>query len=142
MFAVLWPVEKIGEKCAAPEPTFAVEFRDAPWKDVLAWYGKISGLTFISAIRPPDTCTLTPGKDKKFTLTEVTDLLAEALRPHTLFFLRRETCFFIWPTDGSIDSYFFHASRSRSCRSAASSNTYRYSSRCRRWCRLRIEPTR
>jgi hypothetical protein len=89
---LLEPAVKVVEK------TFEVEFRDADWADVFAWYGKISGLTFISAVKPPGKCTLTPGKDKRFTLGEVTHLLIEAVTPHKLSFARLEKSFLLWPT--------------------------------------------
>jgi hypothetical protein len=103
VFTLLWPAEMV----TAPEPTFTVEFRDVPWSDVIEWYSKISGLKFISAIMPQAKCTLTPGKDKKFTLAGVTDLLIEALTPHKMSVIRRDTSWFIWPTDEKIDPYVF-----------------------------------
>jgi hypothetical protein len=83
----------------AAEPTFSVEFRNAPWADVLEWYAKISGLTLISAIKPPGTCTIMPGKDRRFTLVEVTDLLNEVLIEHKMHLQRLAKSCFVWPHD-------------------------------------------
>jgi type II secretory pathway component GspD/PulD (secretin) len=88
-------------------PTFTMEFRAAPWADIVEWYAKTSGLTFVGQVKPTGTVTLTPGKDKKFTLAEVTDLLNEALIQNKMLLVRREKTFTIIPADEKPDPSLF-----------------------------------
>ena len=40
-----------------PAPSFTMEFRKASWDDVFEWYAKMSGLTFLSAVKPTGTAS-------------------------------------------------------------------------------------
>lgn len=88
---------------AAPEKTVAVHFELAPWADVLEWYAKETGLTLITTVKPTGSVTIKPGKDRKFTMGEVTDLLNEVMAQQKFLLIRRNMTFFIHPSDEKID---------------------------------------
>jgi hypothetical protein len=75
------PAEKGDTKAAAqpakaePEKTVSVNFEGAPWQEVLDWYAKETGLIMVTTVRPTGSVTIKPGPNRKFTLSEVTDLL-------------------------------------------------------------------
>jgi type II secretory pathway component GspD/PulD (secretin) len=58
-------------------------------------------------VKPTGAVTLTPGKDKKFTLAEVTDLLNEVLIQNKMLLVRREKTFTIIPADEKPDPSLF-----------------------------------
>src|SRR3954467_4407516 len=58
---------------AAPEKMVSIHFEKAKWEDVLDWYAKETGLTMVTAVKPTGSVDIKPGKDRKFTVGEVTD---------------------------------------------------------------------
>ncbi|MBA4064038.1 MAG: hypothetical protein C0501_10060 [Isosphaera sp.] len=91
----------------APEPaaekTFAVNFRNVPWADVLAWYAAESGLTPIYSVKPTGTVTLRAPQDRKLTMAEVTDLINDAMMTQKFLLVRRRVTFTIIPADEKIE---------------------------------------
>src|SRR5262245_59576807 len=98
---------------AAPAPkqkllTFTMSAK--PWKDVIQWYADETGLSF-NSIEPPPTGSFnfSPPKDPKtgqprqYTLSEITDLLNEALLAKNMVLIRGETTFRLWPASEKID---------------------------------------
>ncbi|MBN9522791.1 hypothetical protein J0H58_30445, partial [bacterium] len=84
---------------AEPEKTISVNFESAPWQEVLDWYAKETGLILVTTIRPTGSVTIKPGPNRKFTLSEVTDLLNEAMIPQKFLIIRYQTSFTVWPAD-------------------------------------------
>ena len=91
-------------KADAPaEKTISVNFENTSWQDVLDWYGKETGLILVTTVKPAGNVTIKPGKERKFTLGEVTDLLNEAMIPQKFLLIRYTTSFTVWPADEKID---------------------------------------
>jgi hypothetical protein len=82
--------------------SFAVRFRKAEWKDVIAWYAKISGLKLVGDTLPPGPVTLEPPRNQKFTIEELTDVLNEAMTWHDLTLVRGQGSFTILSTNKDI----------------------------------------
>ena len=83
---------------------------DKPWKDVIDWYKDESGLAFSGIEKAPTgTYNFTPPKNpktglpKKYTLSEVTDLINEALLTKGFILVRGTQTFQLWPADKPID---------------------------------------
>jgi RNA polymerase sigma factor (sigma-70 family) len=99
--------EKPAHRAEAPPPkeqTFAIEIRDKPWSNVFEWYSDISGLPFVSNSKPPGTFTfIPPGPKQRYTLTQITDFLNEALLAQKYVLVRREASFTVLPADEKID---------------------------------------
>jgi type II secretory pathway component GspD/PulD (secretin) len=88
--------------------TFAMSIK--PWSDVIDWYKDESGLSFNSIEAPPTgTFNFSPAKDPKtgqprqYTMSQVTDLINEALLTKNLILVRGEVSFRLWPADKKID---------------------------------------
>lgn len=92
-----------GAPATPPEKTISVHFEKAEWAEVLDWYAKETGMTLITIVKPTGSLTLKPGKDRKFTMAEVTDLLNEALTQQKFILIRRHQTFFIHPADEKVD---------------------------------------
>ncbi|MDY3556068.1 secretin N-terminal domain-containing protein [Gemmata sp. JC717] len=88
---------------AAPEKQVSIHFEKAGWDEVLDWYAKETGLTLITTVKPTGTVAIKPGKDRKFTVGEVTDLINEAMMQQKFLLIRRHMTFFIQPSDEKID---------------------------------------
>ncbi len=86
-----------------PEKLITVNFKDAKWDDVLDWFAAESGLLKILTVKPTGSTTLQPSKDRKYTISEVVDLLNEALQQQRFILIRRQVTFFIHPSDEPID---------------------------------------
>ncbi len=84
---------------AEPEKTISVNHENAPWQEVLDWYAKETGLILVTTVRPTGSVTIKPGPNRKFTLSEVTDLLNEAMIPQKFVIIRYQTSFTVWPAD-------------------------------------------
>jgi RNA polymerase sigma factor (sigma-70 family) len=83
---------------------FTFEMRDQPWSKVFEWYSEASGLPLVTAHKPTGTFTFIPAKGKRdFTLTEITDLLNEALLAQKYTLVRRPMSFTVLPADEKID---------------------------------------
>ncbi len=95
---------EVGEPAkSAPEKKYTINFRSTPWADVLAWYAKESGLADVSASRQTGNVTITPPKDRQFTIGEITDLLNEGLLDKKFILIRREKTFVVHPADEKVD---------------------------------------
>ncbi len=108
-----------------PEKTFTVNFRNVPWKDAIAWYAEITGLTLIGDHFPTGTVTLQPPKDRKFTIGEITDLLNEAMTQQKFIIIRRRRrSSFTRPTR-RLTQHSSRGSRSMTSRTAGGPNLSR-----------------
>jgi hypothetical protein len=87
-----------------PEKLVSIHFEKAGWDEVLDWYAKETGLTLITTVKPTGTVAIKPGKDRKFTIGEVTDLINEAMMQQKFLLIRRHMTFFIQPSDEKIDA--------------------------------------
>src|SRR5947209_4872373 len=91
----------------APAPKqklVAFSMSDKPWADVMAWYANESGLAFNSVEKPPTgTFNFIPPKDAKtgqprqYTLSQITDVLNEALLAKNFVLIRATQTFRLWP---------------------------------------------
>ncbi|HEY1191334.1 MAG TPA: secretin N-terminal domain-containing protein [Gemmata sp.] len=88
---------------AEKEKLVTIDFGLAGWNEVLDWYAKETGLTLITTVKPTGTVTLKPGKDKQFTIGQVTDLINEAMMQQKFLLIRRHMTFFIQPSDEKVD---------------------------------------
>jgi hypothetical protein len=86
-----------------PAERVSIQFDKTPWDEVLDWYAQRTGLTLITTVGLTGSLTLTPSGDRRFTISEVTDLLNEALAQQNLILVRRTQTFFIHPIDEKID---------------------------------------
>ncbi|QJW99914.1 RNA polymerase sigma factor [Frigoriglobus tundricola] len=93
-----------GNAPAVPaEKTLSIHFDNVAWKDVLDWYATETGLTMITTVKPTGSVTIKPGRDRKFTMAEVTDLINETMAQQKFILVRRRMTFFIHPADEKID---------------------------------------
>ena len=96
------------ESSAPPAPAekrISVNINGMPWKDVLSdWFANQSGLTPILPYTPQGTVIMQTPKDRKYTISEVVDLLNEALQQQKFILIRRQVTFFIHPADEKIDA--------------------------------------
>src|SRR5262249_54032110 len=77
-----------------------IEFRNKPWADVFAWLGDVTGLPVIANTKPTGTFTfVSPKPGKGYTLTEVFDILNEALLPRNYLLIRGGRGFTPVPAD-------------------------------------------
>jgi general secretion pathway protein D len=88
---------------APPEKLLTVNFKDTKWEDVLDWFAAESGMQKILTVKPPGTVNLQTPKDRKYTISEVVDLLNEALTQQRFILIRRNVTFFIHPSDDPLD---------------------------------------
>ncbi|MFM8271671.1 MAG: secretin N-terminal domain-containing protein, partial [Gemmata sp.] len=96
------PVNPTAPAAGAPK-TVSIHFEKAGWDEVLDWYAKETGLTLITTVKPTGTVAIKPGKDRKFTIGEVTDLINETMMQQKFILIRRHMTFFIQPSDEKID---------------------------------------
>ena len=82
---------------------YTFQFRNTNWGDVLHWYAKESGLTFVSTVTPRGTVTIGSPDERRYTLADITDLVNEALAQQKYILVRRKMTFFIHPADEKID---------------------------------------
>lgn len=102
-------VEEPKKDPLAAERTIGVNFDGAQWQEVLDWYQKESGLILNTTVKPTGGVTIKPGRDRKFTLGEVTDLLNESMVLQKFILIRYNTTFTIWPVDEKLDTTLFPA---------------------------------
>src|SRR5947209_1633077 len=94
------PAAKAADKPAEkPEKQITVQFVNAGWAEVLTWFAKESGLTQLTTVVPTGNVTIRPPGDRKFTLTEVVDLINDAMIQQNFLLLRTPTAFYIVPVD-------------------------------------------
>jgi hypothetical protein len=86
------------------EKTYEMTFRGVPWAKVFEWYAEVSGLPFVGQTTPAGTLTLLPvGQKPRYTLSEVTDLLNEALIGQNRLLVRRDKSFTVLATDERVE---------------------------------------
>src|SRR5262249_23745830 len=85
----------------------AIEFRDAPWRQVIDFLVEITGLPLISQVVPTGSVTIESprikGEVKKLTVAEVLDLVNEALLPKKYLIVRRQASLLVGPADEPLD---------------------------------------
>ena len=97
------PVTDPGTQRPDQGKRYTINFSRVQWEDVLAWYAKETGLKADIREKPPGAVTIKPGKDRKFTLGEITDLLNEALTQQKLYLFRGTKSFVVVRADQKID---------------------------------------
>jgi type II secretory pathway component GspD/PulD (secretin) len=96
------PDEKKVEPPAKPEKMVTVNFDKADWSIVLEWYQKESGLVFVGTAKPEGPVTIR-GLDQKYTITQATDLLNEAMMPKGFILVRQTATFTLIPVDQKVN---------------------------------------
>ena len=85
------------------------EFSDARWDEVIRWFVKESGLGYSSTEKPPTgSFNFQPprgpdNKVKQYTITEIIDVLNDAMLGKGYLLMRREGSFTIIPADVTPD---------------------------------------
>jgi hypothetical protein len=92
-----------GDDKPPPEKKHTVHFERAKWADVLDWYARITELKADVITQPEGAFTVKPGKDRQFTVAEITDLLNEALEQHRLLLIPNRKTFAVVSSKGKID---------------------------------------
>jgi hypothetical protein len=101
--------KETAKKDHAPARLIEFHFAAAPWAQVLDWLKDITGLPIISTTRPTGSLTFVPpkepdGKNKKYTVAEIIDVLNESLLQQKLVIVRREGSIVIWSADERLPS--------------------------------------
>jgi type II secretion system protein D len=89
-----------------PEKTVAFEMRDKPWPAVIEWLVDQSGLPFIGSLKPTGTFNFIAPKsqpDKRYTISQVIDILNEGMSGQNLMIVRRSQSFTIVDSSQKID---------------------------------------
>ena len=98
-----------------PLKTYAFQYTNAPWAEVLEFLSKITDLPFIGAIRPTGSFTFistlkgTDGKAKQYTVPEIIDIINESLLPQKFMIVRRMASITILAADEPIDPIIIRA---------------------------------
>jgi len=98
-------IKKEEAKAAPKQKLITFEFADTRWDDVIRWFVKESGLGFVGTDKPPTgSFSFTPprgpdGKVKQYTITEVIDILNDAMLAKGYLLMRREGAFTVIPAD-------------------------------------------
>ena len=86
-----------------PAKTYEFQFSAAPWSQVLEWLRDLTGLPIITTIRPTGSLTFVPpkvdGKNKKYTVAEIIDVLNESLLEQKEVIIRRMASIMICAAD-------------------------------------------
>ncbi|MCE9530042.1 MAG: hypothetical protein K8T89_02720 [Planctomycetes bacterium] len=103
------PKKEETKKSEARAKLIAFEFADASWDQVIRWFSKESGLAFVSTVKPPPgTFQFLPprvdGKVKQYTITEIIDILNDALISNGHILSRLDGYFTIIPVDEKPDA--------------------------------------
>jgi len=77
--------------------------KDAKWEDVFDWYAKESGRKADVRVKPEGTFTCLLGKDRQFTIGDVTDLINEELAKQKLLLIPHRKTFAVVSSEGKID---------------------------------------
>jgi RNA polymerase sigma factor (sigma-70 family) len=88
------------------EKLYEVNLRDQPWDKVLEWYSDISGLPFVGTAKLTGKCNFISPRGKKYTVTQIADILNEALMTQNYILFRRDASFTLLPADEKIDPTF------------------------------------
>ncbi|HEX5272038.1 MAG TPA: secretin N-terminal domain-containing protein, partial [Gemmataceae bacterium] len=98
------PAEKPAEK--PREKKYAFAFDNKPWRDVIDWFADQSGLAFSGTYKPQGTFTFAPPKGKEYTISEIVDIINEALLANKesgkYILVRRTQTFTLIPADDKI----------------------------------------
>jgi type II secretory pathway component GspD/PulD (secretin) len=89
-----------------PEKSVAFEMRDKPWSAVLEWLADQSGLPVSTNFKPTGTFTFIAPKassERRYTISQVIDILNEALINQKYLLIRRDQSIIIVPSDEKID---------------------------------------
>jgi hypothetical protein len=88
--------------------TFAFAFDKAPWPKVLEWLSDITGMPLITPHRPKGTFTFVPqtvdGKPRKYEVSEIIDILNDALEGQNYLIIRRHASVAIYSPDDLIEN--------------------------------------
>jgi type II secretory pathway component GspD/PulD (secretin) len=93
------PAKPAANPADKPEKQITVQFVNAGWAEVLTWFAKESGLTQLTTVVPTGNVTIRPPGDRKYTLTEVVDLINDAMIQQNFLLLRNPTSFYVVPVD-------------------------------------------
>ena len=85
------------------EKRVSVNFNKAPWPTVLDWFKDESGLIPVLTVQPTGSVTIVSPKDVKYTISEVVDVLNDAMMQQKFILIRRQVSFFIHPSDEKLD---------------------------------------
>ncbi|CAN5232711.1 hypothetical protein BH11PLA2_BH11PLA2_25870 [soil metagenome] len=93
-----------------PEKTVSFVFDEKPWKSVFDWFAKESGLVFYSTSNamPSGTCTIRTDPNRKYTMSQVVDLLNENMSAQNYIMIRRSQTFTVIPADIKIPKELIH----------------------------------
>ena len=87
-----------------------LNFKNAPWAEVLDAYATVTGLKANVSSKPTGTFTFAPPKvDQRFTIAEITDILNEALIPKGFLVIRSEKSFTLILADEKVDPLLVRA---------------------------------
>jgi len=99
------PAEKPKEE-KAKEKKYAFSMDNKPWTQVLEWFADHADLVFTGPYKPTGTFTFLPPKGKEYTISEIVDIINEALmaNPPTqqYILIRRTKTFTLVPADEQI----------------------------------------
>ena len=89
------------------ELAFDFEFRNAPWSQVLDWFTEKSGLTMTGVFKLRGTFTFVTPRGKKYTISEIVDILNDALQAAPAsdrwLLVRRNQTYTLVPADEPIE---------------------------------------
>jgi type II secretory pathway component GspD/PulD (secretin) len=85
------------------EKAFALEFRNAPWKQVLAWLSDQTGLPVVASTTPTGAFTYQPPQGRRYTVPQIIDVVNEALANQKYLLIRRPNSLVLVPADERID---------------------------------------
>jgi hypothetical protein len=91
-----------------PAPTsYAFAFDNARWFNVLEWFSEITQTPLCCPFRPAGTFTFVPARagrgDRRYTLTEIIDIINEAMARQRFVLVRRQALFSIYANDEPFD---------------------------------------
>jgi RNA polymerase sigma-70 factor (ECF subfamily) len=89
------------EKPKAAEKRYTFSMQNKPWKDVLEWFSDQTDLVFVGTRKPSGTFTFVSPKGKEYTISEIVDILNEALMAEKdkYILIVREKTFTLHPAD-------------------------------------------
>jgi type II secretory pathway component GspD/PulD (secretin) len=98
---VVQVVVKAAEKGPAKLPArkAAFEFENKPWSAVFAWLSDETGLPVVTSFKPTGSFTFIPPNGRKYTISEIIDILNESLLVQKYLLIRRQGSFALLPAD-------------------------------------------